>query len=393
MSLRAPITPMGHQMARYIFLILALTVAAVLSRAAAAPPQVEDAVAEPAVQVTVETIAPRSVVLEEDLSGRVAAFRRVEIRPQVGGLIRERLVEEGTRVAAGDVLFRIDPAPLAADLGMAEASLARAEATAAHARRLLERSDALLTRQTISRERNDSARTDLALAEAGVAEARALVERKRLDLDFATLRAPIAGYVAAGLADVGGLATPGSDRPLAVVQDLTRVYIDLRLPAAELDAILGAAESGLGPVRVRTERTDLLPLDGRLRSSDVIVDPGTGTVTVRVEVENPDLTLLPGMYVRARVPYGGIADALLVPEEAVLRTGDGGTQLVVVAPSGEATRRDVQLGARIGNRLVVTSGLAAGETVAIQGQDRVPEGTVTRVTTLAAAPLPQTRQP
>ncbi|WP_237401122.1 efflux RND transporter periplasmic adaptor subunit [Rhodovulum sulfidophilum] len=334
---------------------------------------------EMAVQVTVETIRPKPIVLATEYSGRVSAARRVEIRPQIGGLILERRVEEGTRISAGEVLFRIDPAPLKADLALAEAALMRAEATEAHARRAVERSDALLARKAISQQSNDTAHTDLRLAVAGIAEARAAVEHKRLDLDFATLRSPIGGYVAAGLADVGGLVTVGGEKALAVVQDLDKVYVDLRLPADDLDAILMAAEEGLGPVRILRDRDGAAPLTGVLKSSDVIVDPGTGYVSVRIETANPKLALLPGMFVRAELPYGAVPDALLVPEDAVLHTAGGGAQLVVVSPEGKARRRDVVPGARIGNRIIIASGLAPGEVVAIRGQNRVPEGVAVSV--------------
>ena len=338
---------------------------------AAAP---EEAEVEPAVQLTVASIEPERIVLMSEYSGRVAASRRVEIRPQVGGLILERHVEEGTRVSAGEVLFRIDPAPLKADLAVAEAALARAETTMAHARRAAVRSDALMARSAISEQSNDTAHNDLDLAAAGVAEARAAVERRRLDLDFATLRTPIDGYVAAGLAEIGGLVSVGGDTALAVVQDLETVNVDLRIPEGDLDAVLGAAEDGLGTVTIQKNRGTSEPLTGTLKSSDVIVDQGTGYVSVRIEAANPGLALLPGMFVRASLPLGVIEDALLVPEDAVLRTSAGGAQLVIVSPDGTATRRNVELDARVGNRIVVASGLKPGEIVAIRGQNRVPAG-------------------
>ena len=354
-------------------------------------PLAEEAGADMTVHLTVEKVQHERVILETQRSGRVAAFRRVEIRPQVGGLILERHVNEGTRIPVGEVLFRVDPAPLKADLVVAEATLARAEAVEAHARRAVERADALLAKNAVSREKNDTAHNDLLLAQAGVAEARALVERKRLDLGFANLRAPINGYVAAGLADVGALASPGSEKPLAVLQDLEKVFVDLRLPAKDLDAFLIAAESGVGEVRIFTDLNGSAPMAapmmGQLKFSDVIVDPGTGYVSVRIEVANPDLALLPGMFVRATLPYGVLPDALLVPEEAVLRTAGGGAQLVIVSPEAKAMHREVELGARVGNRIVIASGLMPGEIVAIRGQERVPEGVMTAVTPHAADAL------
>ncbi|WP_241557999.1 efflux RND transporter periplasmic adaptor subunit [Falsirhodobacter deserti] len=348
----------------------------------------EETTVETAALLTVVTLKPERVVLESEYSGRISARRRVEIRPQVGGLILERHVEEGTHVSAGDVLFRIDPASLQAELAVAEAALKRAESATDHARRAVERSDSLLAKNAVSAQGNDTAHNDLRLAMAGVAEARALVERRRLDLDFATLRSPIGGYVAAGIADVGELVTVGGEKALAVVQDLETVYVDLRLPVDDLDSVLMATEEGLGPVTIENDRGTAAPLVGALKSSDVIVDPATGFVSVRIEAANPKLALLPGMFVRAKLPRGVVPDALLVPEDAVLRTADGGAQLVVVSPGGEATRRDVTLGERVGNRVIVTSGLTPGEIAVVRGQDRVPEGV-----TVAAVSRPADASP
>ncbi|MFW2542876.1 efflux RND transporter periplasmic adaptor subunit [Primorskyibacter sp. 2E107] len=346
----------------------------------------EEPAGETTVHLTVRPVESERIVLSSDYAGRVSAHRRVEIRPQVGELILERHVAESAKVAAGDVLFRIDPAPLQADLDVAEAALLRAEIAEAQAKRAVERSDSLLTRNTVSRQSNDTAHNDLQIAKAGVAEARAVVERKRLDLDFATLRAPIDGYVAAGLAEIGGLVTVRGDKPLAVVQDLDTVTIDLRLPVEDLDAVMIAAEEGLGAVTVLRDRDGARPLTGALKSSDVIVDQGTGYVGVRIEAANPDLALLPGMFVRATLPHGVIPCALLVPEDAVLRTGDGGAQIVVVSPDGLAARRDVRLGERVGNRVIVASGLKPGENVAVRGQERVPDGVTVPATTRPGAP-------
>lgn len=333
---------------------------------------------ETPVEVEVSTLSPTRMTLYDELPGRVAAYRRVEIRPQVGGLIIKRLVDEGASVEQGQVLFQIDTATLKADLETAEAGLKRARAAEAHAKRGLERADALLAKNVTSREQNDNARNELALAEANLAEAQAIVDRRRLDLEFATLRSPIRGYVGSGLVDVGGLASPSSERALAVVQDVERVYVDLRLPAARLDALQMAAADDLGPVEILTAGGSPHSQPGKLKFSDVSVDPGTGSASVRIEVENPDLTLLPGMYVRARMPRRILADALVVPGDAVLRTGAGNAQVVVISPAGQASRRDVRLGDAVGEGVVATSGLKAGEVIAIRGQDRLQDGMTVR---------------
>ena len=341
-------------------------------------------------RVTTTTLAPERVILIDELPGRVTAYRRVEIRPQVGGIIKKRFVEGGIQVGAGEILFEIDPALLLADLETAEAGVARALAAVEHARRGFERADALLASNATSRKDHDDARNGLTMAQANLAEARAVFRRRQLDLDFATIRSPIKGYVGRALADEGALASTSSQTELAVVQELDRVYVDLRLPATKLDGLQSAAEQRLGPVEILDAEGKPHPRPGTLVLSDVTVDTGTGNATVRVEVENPGLRLLPGMYVRARIPRGRLPDALLVPEDAVVRNGVGGAQIVVVAGDGRAERRDVILGDAIGRRLVVTSGLKAGEVIIVLGQDRVQDGMAVNPVTASQDAAPAT---
>jgi membrane fusion protein, multidrug efflux system len=325
-------------------------------------------------QVTTAHVVPERVVLIDELPGRVAAYRRVEIRPQVGGIIKKRLAEGGSQVKAGEILFEIDPAVLLTNLETAQAGLTRAQGAEQHARRGVERAEALVASNAASRKSYEDARNELVMAQANLAEARAVFRRRQLDLDFATIRSPIKGYVGYTLADEGALASTSSQKELAVVQELDRVYVDLRLPAVKLDGLQSAAEQGLGSVEILNAEGKPHPSPGTLVASDVTVDTGTGNATVRIEVENPGLRLLPGMYVRARIPRGLLPDALLVPEDAVVRNGAGGAQIVVVAGDGRAERRDVVLGDAIGRRLVVISGLKAGEVIVIRGQDRLQDG-------------------
>ncbi|MCF1504205.1 efflux RND transporter periplasmic adaptor subunit [Afifella sp. H1R] len=337
-------------------------------------------------QVTTVTLAPERVVLIDELPGRVAAYRRVEIRPQVGGIIKKRFAEGGTQVEAGDILFEIDPALLLADRETARAGVTRAEGALEHTQRGLKRAEKLVASKATSRKDYEDALNELTMAQANLAEARAVFHRRQLDLDFATIRSPIKGYVGRTLADEGALASTSSQTELAVVQELDRVYVDLRVPATKLDGLQRAARQGLGPIEILDAEGRPHPRPGKLVLSDVTVDTGTGNTTVRVEVENPGLRLLPGMYVRARLPRGLLPDALLVPEDAVVRNGAGEAQIVVVADDGRASRRDVVLGDAIGRRLVVTSGLKAGEAIVVRGQDRVQDGmSVKRVAATQAA--------
>ena len=342
-------------------------------------------------QVTVQKIAAQRIVLSEVFPGRVAAYRRVEIRPQVTGIVKKRFAEGGTEVEAGEVLFEIDPAPLLADLETARAGVTRAEGALAHARQGLARSKALVEVKATSRKDYEDARNALTTAEANLAEARAMFQRRRLDLDLATVRSPIRGYVGRTLVDEGALAS--SQTELAVVQELDRVYVDLRLPAAKLDGVQTAADEGLGPVQILNAAGVPHQRPGKLVLSDVTVDPGTGDATVRVEVENPGLRLLPGMYVRAKLPLGVLSDALLVPEEAITRTGAGGARIVVVTGEGRAERRDVVLGGAIGGRLIVTTGLRAGEMVVVRGQDRVQDGMSVRPVVASQDAAPAVEKP
>lgn len=353
--------------------VAALSFFLVSRNGAVSQPEEASSEAQDHAQVTTLTLQPERVVLIDAFPGRVAAYRRVEIRPQVTGIIKKRLVEGGTEVEAGQVLFEIDSALLEADLETARAGVMRAEGAAEHARRGLERAEALVASNATSRKSYEDARSELTTAEANLAEARAVAHRRKLDLDFATIRSPIKGYVGRTLADEGSLASGQTE--LAVVQELDRVYVDLRLPATKLDGVQSAAEEGLGPAEILDADGNPHPRPGRLALSDVTVDPGTGDAAVRVEVENPGLSLLPGMYVRVRLPRGVLPAALLVPEEAaVVRNGAGEAQIVTVTIEGLAERRDVVLGDAIDGRLVVTAGLKAGEMIVTRGQDRLQDG-------------------
>ncbi|WP_180900350.1 efflux RND transporter periplasmic adaptor subunit [Martelella soudanensis] len=365
--------PHRFSLIAFIVCVIALSLFLISRGGAVTEPEGASSYTQAPAQVTTLTLALERIVLIEELPGRVAAYRRVEIRPQVSGIIKKRYAEGGTEVEAGQVLFEIDPALLQADLETARAGVTRAEGALAHARQGLARAEALVAENVTSRKNYEDARNELTMAEANLAEAQAVAHRRKLDLDFATIRSPIKGYVGRTLADEGALAS--SQTELAVVQELDRVYVDLRLPATKLDGLQSAADEGLGPVEILDADGKPHPRPGRVVLSDVTVDPGTGNAMVRVEVENPGLRLLPGMYVRARLPRGVLPDALLVPEEAIVRNGAGEAQIVVVTVDGRAERRDVVLGDVIGGRLVVTSGLKAGETIVIRGQDRVQDGT------------------
>lgn len=336
--------------------------------------ETELAFSQDKVSAVIAKVHLETVVITDELPGRVAAFKRVEIRPQVGGIIRKKVVAAGSRVSAGQILFEIEPALFLADLETARAALTRAESALEHARSGFQRAEALLASKAASQKNYEDARNDMTVAQANLAEARAVFNRRQLDLDFATIRSPIDGYVGRTVADEGSLASISGQTELAVVQQLERVYVDLRLPATKLDAVQFAAEEKIGQIEILRADGKPYSYSAKLVLSDVTVDAVTGNATIRVLVENPELQLLPGMFVRAQVPSGLLSDVILVPEYALVRTGGDDASLMVVDPDGRAKRRKITLGEAIGRRVVVKSGLQPGETIVTRGQDRLQDG-------------------
>lgn len=348
-------------------------------------------VGAPPALVTVLSVKPETVPLVDELPGRVAAFRTAEIRPQVGGILEKRLFDQGSEVEAGQALFQINSDVFKADVDSAAAVLQRVEAGLVRSQGKFDRAKQLVTSNAISREAYDDAAADVAQAKANVAEAQATLQRRQLDLAFATVRAPIAGRTGQALVSEGALASVSSTNALATIQQIDKVYVDVRQPATQIDAIREAAQSGQlddaskVPVAIFAASGKAYPVTGRALFSDISVDPGTGNVTVRVEVQNPDRILLPGMYVRARLPRGVRHNALLVPQEAVVRDADGKPQLVIVDDRKRAARRVVGLGEIVDRGYIVTSGLQAGETVVVQGQERAKNDAVVEAVPFTAA--------
>jgi multidrug efflux system membrane fusion protein len=326
------------------------------------------------VEVLTLRVAPQAVIASDELPGRVVAFRTAEIRPQVGGILQRRRFEQGAMVRAGQVLFEISPAPLRADADLARATLQKAAAAYDRARTQAERLKPLVAADAISRQSYDDAVAARDQATAELAEARATLRRRRIDLGFARVTAPIAGRIGAANLTEGALVTAADATPLATIQQIDRVYVDVRQPAeryAQLRAVGGAT----GPVEIVLPSGAAHPIKGRILFSGVAVDPATGDALVRVEVPNPGERLLPGMFVRARLPRAPMSAALTVPQQAVTRADDGAAQLAVVDSQDRVHLRRVQLGPIVGGRYVVLSGLRAGDVVIVEGQDRVQPNT------------------
>lgn len=317
-----------------------------------------------------------TVTPTDDLPARVVAFQTAEIRPQVSGVVKRRFFAQGSEVKAGQPLFQIDPAPYKADADGAQAALLRAIAASDRARIQLARLAPLVEADAISRQSYDDAVSTRAQAEADLAEARATLRRRGVELGFATVTAPISGRIGEALVTEGALVPVGGGvAPMATVQRIDRVYIDVRQPSARLEALRAMAGGGAGrEVEIWAPSGAPYPRKGKILFSGIAVDPATGDAVARVQIDNPDRALLPGMFVRARLPRAPIHGAVLTPQQAVLRDSGGKPVVSLVNAKGLVETRAIEVGDVVDGRYVVTRGLRAGERVIVEGQDRVRAG-------------------
>ncbi|MBO0504035.1 efflux RND transporter periplasmic adaptor subunit [Aeromonas veronii] len=357
---------------RYAGALLAVIAAFGLAGCDAAP-QEQEAPALP--QVSVLTLTGRELVISEDLPARVAALRSADIRAQISGIVQRRLFEQGAEISAGTVLFQINPAPFKADVDSAAAALQRAEAVLARACIQIERLQPLLRTDAISRQTYDDAISQRDQAAADVAQARATLVRHQLNLQFASVEAPIAGRIDQALVSEGALVSPTDTTPMARIQQIDQVYVDVRQPASVLESLRQQAGSTAPELAVEILGSNGTPLgmQGRILFSGIEVDAGTGDVLLRVLVDNPERRLLPGLYVQARIPRARYANALTVPQQAVVRTS-GQTSVWVVDGQGQAQLVPVNTAELVNNQYRIASGLSAGQQVVIEGIDRLTPG-------------------
>ena len=365
----------------------ALLPALVLVLAACNAPNTPPPAVEPPL-VSALVLVSRSVQMDDDLPGRVAAVRTAEIRPQVGGIVQRRQFAQGAEVKEGQVLFEINPAPFQAEVDNAEANLKRAIAALDRARQQAERLESLVDADAVSRQLYDDALAQRNQAAAEMDQARANLARRRLDLGFATVRAPIGGRIGEELVTEGALVGTTDLSPMARVQQIDQVYVDVRQPASMLETIrasAGQGGEGGGKAQILDARGQPYPVSGRILFSGINVDAGTGDVVLRIRVDNPERRLLPGMFVRARVPRGAPVEGVLVPQQAVIRGSDGLPRVWLLDAADKAHLRNVQVGKVKDGEYLVASGLHAGERLVIEGQDRLREGGPVRVQTWAGS--------
>jgi membrane fusion protein (multidrug efflux system) len=344
--------------------------------------------ARPPAEVGVVTVTPGDVGLVTELPGRLEASRVAQVRARAAGILQKRLFREGSDVKAGQPLFAIDPAPYAAAVASAKATQARAEANAAQATALAERYKPLVEANAVSKQEYANAVAAQKQAEADIAVAKANVQTTSINLGYAVVTSPISGRIGRALVTEGALVGQGEATQLAVVQQINPMYVNFTQSAVEVMKLRNAMASGLfkqasgtdaASVRIVLEDGTEYAKPGRLLFSDLTVDATTGQITLRAEVPNPTGELLPGLYVRVRLEQAQASNAVTLPQQAVTRTAQGDT-VMVVGEDGKVSPRPVKIGSAKGNQWVVLDGLKAGEKVMVDGFQKLqPGATVTPV--------------
>lgn len=331
--------------------------------------------APPPPELGVVTVQPGSAELRRDLVGRLAAYRSADVRARVAGVLQRRAYQEGSDVKEGQVLFEIDPAPLRAAAGEAQAALAQARANQANARAAAERARSLAPQKFISQSDLDNALAAERSANAAVQAAQAAVESASINLGYATVRAPISGRAGKQQVTEGALVGQGSATLLTTVDQIDPLYVNFTMGAAELDQVRAMQLDREGAVRVQVKLPDgsTYAHAGELDFSGDTVDPETGAVSLRATLPNPDGRLLPGTYVTLVATLGMQQNVFSVPHAAVQRDATG-PYLMVVGADGIVARKDVAIDRADGTSWIVTGGLAAGDQVVVSGLQRARPG-------------------
>lgn len=346
----------------------------------------------PPAAVTVVTLKPQDVSLSRELPGRTVPSLMAEVRPQVSGVIKKRLFEEGSMVKAGQPLYQLDDATYAADVSSAKATLARAQATLKAAELNSRRSGELIKIDAISRQEHEDTEAAVAQARADVQVANAALERANVTLGYGRIVAPIGGRIGKSAVTPGALVTANQVDPLVVIQQMDPMYVDLSQSSSELLAlrkeISGGDLSRPGenmPVAIHLEDGTEYASKGRLDFYDMSVDPGTGSFSIRVTVPNSTGILLPGMYVRASLGSGVREQALLVPQQGVTRDPKGRATAMVLGQDGKVALRQITVNQAVGNQWLIDGGLVAGDRVIIEGLQKVRPGAPAKAVEAGAA--------
>ena len=337
-------------------------------------------------EVGIVTLKSEPLQITTELPGRTSAYRIAEVRPQVSGIILKRNFTEGSDIEAGVSLYQIDPATYQASYESAKGDLAKAQAAAKIAQVTLNRYQKLIGTNYISQQDLDTAQADAMQANAAVVAAKAAVETARINLAYTKVTSPISGRIGKSAVTEGALVQSGQTTALATVQQLDPIYVDvtqssndfLRL-RQELESGKLKQENGKAKVELITSDGEKLPQTGTLEFSDVTVDQTTGSITLRAIFPNPNHSLLPGMFVRARLEEGVNPNALLVPQQGVTRTPRGDASVMVVGEGDKVEQRQITATQAIGDKWLVTDGLKTGDRVIVTGLQKVRPGAQVKV--------------
>jgi len=344
-------------------------------------------------EVAVVTVQPERVVITTELSGRTSAYLVAEVRPQVGGIIQKRLFTEGGDVKAGAVLYQIDPATYNAALASARAALARAEANLTPLRLRAERYRELVAIKAVSQQDYDDTVAALKQAGAEIEAGKAAVETARINVAHTRVTAPISGRIGKSSVTVGALVTASQPTALATIQQIDPVYVDvtqsssslLRLQQSMANGTLKKGGANSAKVKLLLEDGTPYPLEGTLQFRDVTVDPTTGSFILRIVFPNPKGILLPGMYARAIIEEGINEQAILVPQQGVNRDPKGNPFALIADAEDKVQQRMLTIDRTLGDKWLVSSGIAAGDRVIVEGIQKVKPGASVKVIPFDAA--------
>ena len=352
----------------------------------------------PPASVGFVTLHPQSVALQNELSGRVTASLKADVRPQVTGIVKARRFVEGSLVKAGQVLYVIDPATYQAADDQARATLLSSQSAVPAAKMKSERYAALSKIQSVSKQDADDAFTAYQQALALVAQNRASAESARINLDYTQVRAPISGRIGTSSVTPGALVTTSQTDAMATIRALDPIYVDLTQSSVALLRLrtalsAGGMTAGSAAVRLKLEDGSDYARAGRLQFAEVAVDEATGSVTLRASFPNPDGTLLPGMYVRAVLDEAIDPKAILAPQRGITRDAKGNATALVVSAADKLEQRVVTTQRVIGDRWLVSSGLVDGDRLVVDGLGKVKVGDVVNAVDATAKPDTTAGQP
>jgi len=341
------------------------------------------------VEVGVLTLKTERVTVSTELPARTNAFMISEVRPQVAGIVQKRLFTEGSMVKAGQPLYQIDPQLYTASRDGASAQLANAQATLAAAQAKANRYKGLNDTEAVSRQDNDDVIAAARQANASVKQASATLQTARINLAFTRVFAPISGRIGRSVVTPGALVTASQTDPLATIQQLNPIYVDITQSSSKLLELRRAMASGKAlpasaTIRLKLDDGTDYPQTGTIQFAEPIVDVNSGTVTLRAQFPNPDGMLLPGMFVRVVAPQSVLPNAILAPQQGITRDAKGDATALVVGKYNKVESRTVVAAQAIGDKWLITSGLKAGDKLIVEGTDKAAPGAVVKPVAITA---------